>query len=159
MEPLKIVNLYIETDFRGPRRQDGTVMYLLETQTARGARTRDKMIPIPETTEHHMVLEAMEEALGRINQSCQIEIYLCDRYIADAIEGGLVQRWWINNWQTARGVPVKDADLWESIAGQLQKHIITIHLAEHHGYRSWMQDQMRQYKKGQLAQNTKGAKI
>lgn len=156
MEPLKIVNLYIETDFRGPRRQDGMVMYLLETQTARGTRTRDKIITIPQTTEHHLVLEAMEEALGRLNQSCQVEIYLCDRYIADAIEGGLLQRWWLNGWQTARGELVKDADLWESIAGQLKRHVITIHLAEYHGYRRWIQDQMRQCKKGRLDQNTRG---
>ena len=74
MEPLKIVNLYIETDLHGPRRQDGTVMYLLEAQTSKGTGTRDKIIPIPDTTEHHLVLEALEEALGRINQSCQVEV-------------------------------------------------------------------------------------
>lgn len=153
MEPLKIVNLYIETDFRGPRRQDGMVMYLLETQTAQGTRTRDKIITIPQTTEHHLVLDAPEEALGRINQSCQVDIWLSDRYVASAIDGGLVQRWWVKGWRTAQDKPVADADLWESIAGNLHKHVCTMHLAEHHGYRSWMQEQMRQRKKDKLAGN------
>ena len=89
---LKTVNLYIETDLHGPRRQDGTVMYLLEAQTSKGTGTRDKIIPIPDTTEHHLVLEALEEAMGRINQSCQVDVWLQDHYIAGAIDGGLVQR-------------------------------------------------------------------
>lgn len=143
---LKIVNLYIETDFHGPRRQDGVVIYLLETQASRGTVTRDKLIPIPDTTEHHLVLEALEDAMGRINQSCQVEVYLADRYIADAIDSGLVQQWQIRDWQTAKGRPVTDADLWEGIAGHLRRHIVTIHPAEHHGYRSWMQDQLKKYK-------------
>lgn len=150
-DPLKIVNLYIETDFRGPRRQDGTVMYILEAQTSKGAATRDKTIPIPATTEHHLVLEALEDALGRINQSCQVEIWLADRYIADAIDSGLVQQWQIRDWQTAKGKLVTDADLWAAIAGHLRRHVVTLHPAEHHGYRSWMQDQLKKYKVNQLS--------
>lgn len=146
METLKIVNLYIETDLHGPRRQNGTVMYLLETQTSKGAATRDKLITIPATTEHHLTLEALDDALGRINQSCQVEIYLSDPYIAGAIDSGLVQQWQIRDWQTARGDPLKDADLWEAIAGHLRKHVVTIHTGEHHGYRGWMQGQIKKYK-------------
>lgn len=146
-DPLKIVNLYIETDFHGPRRQDGTVMYLLEAQTSRGTRTRDKIIPIPDTTEHHLVLEALEEAMGRINQSCQVEVWLWDYYIARAIDGGLVQQWMIRDWRSAKDDLVTDADLWKDIAGHLRRHVVTIHLAEHHGYRSWMQDQLKKIQK------------
>ncbi len=145
--PLKIVNLYIETDLHGPRRQDGAVMYILETQTSKGTATRDKLISIPATTEHHLVLEAMEDALGRINQSCQVEIYLSDPYVAGAIDSGLVLQWQIRDWQTARGDPLKDADLWEAIAGYLRKHVVTIHAGEHHGYSGWMQGQLKQLKK------------
>lgn len=147
MNPLKIVNLYIETDLHGPRRQDGTVMYLLEAQTSKGTGTREKIIPIPDTTEHHLVLEALEEALGRINQSCQVDVWLQDHYIAGAIDGGMVQQWMIRDWKSAKGDPVTDADLWEGIAGHLRRHIVTIHLAEHHGYRGWMQDQIKKYKR------------
>ena len=68
MEPLKIVNLYVETDLHGPRRQDGTAIYVLEAQTSKGAATRHKIVPIPATTEHHLVLEALEDALGRLTQ-------------------------------------------------------------------------------------------
>ena len=147
MEPLKTVNLYIETDLHGPRRQDGTVMYILETQTTKGTATRDKTIPIPDTTEHHLTLEALEDALGRINQSCQVEVWLADRYIADAIDSGLMQQWQIRDWQTAKGKPVTDADLWAAIAGHLRKHIVTLHPAEHHGCRTWMQDQLKKRKR------------
>lgn len=150
-DPLKIVNLYIETDLHGPRRQDGTVMYLLEAQTSKGTGTRDKIISIPDTTEHHLVLEALEEALGRITQTCQVEVWLQDHYIAGAIDGGLVQRWMIKDWQSAKGDPVTDVDLWQGISGHLRRHIVTIHLAEHHGYQSWMQDQLKKYKINQLS--------
>lgn len=151
MEPLKTVNLYIETDLHGPRRADGMVMYILETQTTKGTATRDKLIPIPATTEHHLVLEALEDAMTRINQTCQVEVYLQDRYVADAIDSGLVQQWQIRDWQTAKGKPVTDADLWAAIAGHLRKHIVTLHPAEHHGYRTWMQDQIKRYKKDRLS--------
>lgn len=151
MEPLKIVNLYIETDLHGPRRADGIAMYILETQTTKGTATRDKTIPIPDTTEHHLVLEALGDAMDRINQSCQVEVYLQDRYVADAIDSGLVQQWQIRDWQTAKGKPVTDADLWAAIAGHLRKHIVTLHPAERHGYRGWMQDQIKRYKKDQIS--------
>ena len=147
MEPLKTVNLYIETDLHGPWRQDGTVMYILETQTSKGAVTRDKTISIPATTEHHLTLEALEDAMGRINQSCQVEVWLADRYIAGAIDSGLMQQWQIRDWQTAKDKPVTDADLWAAIAGHLRKHIVTLHPAEHHGYRTWMQNQLKKNKR------------
>lgn len=151
MEPLKTVNLYIETDLHGPRRADGIAMYILETQTTNGTVTRDKLIPIPATTEHHLVLEALEDAMTRINQTCQVEVYLQDRYVADAIDSGLVQQWQIRDWQTAKGKPVTDADLWADIAGHLRKHIVTLHPTEHHGYCTWMQDQIKRYKKDRLS--------
>lgn len=156
MGPLKIVNLYIETDFHGPRRQDGAVMYLLETQTSRGTATRDKIIPIPATTEHHLVLEALADAFDRINQCCQVEVWLFDRYISDAISGGLVQQWQIRDWQTTRGAPVTDADLWASIAVHLRRHVVTLHPAEHHAYRGWMQEQIKKSRTGPLFRQRTG---
>lgn len=147
MDPLKIVNLYIETDFRGPRRQEGRVVYLLEIKTGKGERAKGAVIPIQETTEHHMVITALEEALRRITESCQIELWLCDRYVAGAIEGGLLQQWWIRGWKTARGNPVTDAVLWESIAGNLSKHVISVHLGEFHEYRLLMQEEIRKHKR------------
>ena len=147
MEPLKIVNIYIETDFRGPRRQDGTVVYLLEMKTRKGGRAKGAIIPIQETTEHHMVIAALEEALRRITESCQIELWLSDRYVAGAIEGSLLQQWWIRGWRTARNRTVADADLWESIAGNLSKHVASVHLAEFHEYRLLMQEEIRKHKR------------
>lgn len=150
MDPLKIVNIYIETDLHGPRRQDGTAMYILEAQTSKGPGTRHKIIPIPATTEHHLVLEALGDALGRINQSCQVEAWIEDRYIANAIDGGLLQQWEIRDWQTTKGEPVTDADLWEAIAGHLRRHVVTLHPVEHHAYKGWLQDQIKKYKIQQI---------
>ena len=147
MAPLKMVNLYIETDLHGPRRQDGIAMYILETQTSRGAVIRDKLIPIPATTEHHLTLEALGDALGRLIKCCQVDVWLTDRYISDAISSGLVQQWQIRDWQTAKGKPVTDADLWQDIAARLREHVVTLHPAEHHGYRSWMQEQIKKTKR------------
>ena len=147
MEPLKTVNLYIETDLHGPRRQDGTVMYLLEIQTQRGDRAKGAIVPVPNTTEHHLVITALEEALRRVMESCQIEIWTTDHYVAGAIEGGLIQQWWIKGWQTAKGKPVTDAELWEGIAGNLNKHVITVHTAEYHEYRLLMQEEIKKYKR------------
>ncbi len=149
MEPLKIVNLYIETDLHGPRRADGVAMYLLETQIRGGTYTKDNketIIDIPDTTEHHLVLTALKTSLKRITKSCQVEIYLQDRYIAAAIDGGLLQRWMIRDWKTAKNEPVTDTDLWVPIEKRLRKHIVTLHPGEHHGYRRWMQDFIKSYK-------------
>lgn len=147
MGPLKIVNLYIETDLHGPRRQDGTAIYVLEAQTSKGAATRHKIIPIPATTEHHLVLEALEDALGRIIQCCQVEVWLTDHYVSDAICSGLLQQWQLRDWQSAKGKPVTDADIWKEIAAKMREHVVTLHPDEHHGYRSWMQDQIKKFKK------------
>ena len=152
MEPLKIVNLYIETDLHGPRRQDGIAMYILEAQTSKGAVTRDKMIPIPATTEHHLTLEALEDAFERLTQCCQVEVWLHDRYVSDAISSGLLQQWQLRDWQSAKGKPVADADIWREIAVRMREHVVTLHpVEEHHGYRSWMQEQIKKYKRDTLA--------
>lgn len=151
MGPLQIVNLYIETDIRGPRRQDGMVIYILETQTSKGTVTRDKIIPIPDTTEHHLTLEALGDALGRLTRCCQVEVWLADRYVSDAICGGLLQQWQIRDWQTARKKPVTDADLWKEIAARMREHVVTLHPAVHHGYRGWMQGQLKKFNRERLA--------
>ena len=151
MEPLKIINLYIETDIHGPRRQNGVAAYLLEIQTSKGAATKGGLIPVPATTEHHLTIRALRNGLKRITQCCQVEVWLSDRYVSDVICNGLLQQWQLRDWQSAKGKLVTDADLWKEIANKMREHVVTLHPDEHHAYRGWMQEQIKKYKKDSLA--------
>lgn len=67
-----------------------------------------------EGTLHEATLQALVEAMRRINQSCKIHIHSGDRYVLNMIDSQL-DRWAGNGFRTAKGEPVQSKGLWEEL--------------------------------------------
>lgn len=139
------VNIYIDTGIRGPQKRDGSYLYLLEARLQDG-RNADvwKWVPLEQTTENQAAVYALEEALGRLKRPCSLTIWTECPYLAAALENRWYARWREQNWETARGEPVKDAEKWQSIEYLLNAHGFRVRLKEHHAYRDWMRREIRQ---------------
>ena len=137
------VNLYVKTTLRGPRKGAGAFLYLLEAEGARGTVTRDRLAVLDKTTENRATLEALNEALGRINRAVHLDIWMDCEYVAAMIENKWPWKWEMDNWINSKGKMAKDFDMWQSITRELEKHAYRIHMGEHHAYAKWMEDKLK----------------
>lgn len=134
------VNIYTMTDIKGPRRRDGYYLYEVELLTPKGPATRG-IYPkeIKDATENRAELTALVEALKRLNQSCELDIYTDSAHIASALEEGWLKEWQDNGWKNAKGKEISNRDLWQETAELLYGNSIRIHVGEYHSHTRWMQ--------------------
>ena len=75
------------------------------------------------TTNNRMEITAAIEALNILNKSCQVELFTDSKYLQQGISEW-IYRWIENNWRKSDKKPVKNADLWQKLYSQLNKHDI-----------------------------------
>ena len=127
------VNLYIQTSVHGPAQHGGRYIYVLEWICSSGQPvTRDAVGAHEDKKETALVLDALADALARLRQPCELEIYTGCRQIKKAVDNG---------WQTAKGEDIRHRQQWERVAELLRPHLVTIR-AEPHSYSSWMETQL-----------------
>lgn len=139
----KIVNIYIASSVKGPRRQDGSYIYILETPTAAGPATYQNQGKLEDTTMHQIQLHALEEALTHIRQQCYMTIYTDDAYIVGAMTNGWAKDWERNAWCNKKGEPVADAEKWQQILSLLNGNEVLYALCHGHSYKDWMQRELK----------------
>lgn len=136
---MKEVNLYIDTSIKGPKRRDGSYMYILDyTTEAKKQHQVNDICRIPNSTENMLTLEAITAALSRLKLPCTLHIYLECRHVANAFRNGWLENWKSNGWKNAKGETVADAERWQQVCELLDKHEYHIHMQERHEYKSWM---------------------
>ena len=74
-----------------------------------------------ETTNNRMELTAAIEALRALTRSCEIELNTDSKYVMQGINEWL-NNWKRNGWKTAARKPVKNADLWQQLDNEVQRH-------------------------------------
>lgn len=133
-------NVYIMTDIKGPRRRDGFYLYEIEVPTEKGPATRG-IYPkeIKNATQNRAELTVLVEALKRLNQSCELDIYTESAHIASALEEGWLKEWQDNGWKNAKGKEISNRDLWQKTAELLNGSIYRMHVGEIHSRTRWMQ--------------------
>lgn len=137
------VNLYIETTIQGPAKHGGRYMWLLETIKADGhPATRQDISCWQDIKEVDLVLQAMIAALARMRVESIIEVYTPCQYIWSAIENGWLEAWQKNDWNTAKGTPIRHKEAWQQVSEHMEKHLVLVN-RENHSYRKWMQEQLR----------------
>ncbi len=73
------------------------------------------------TTNNRMELTAVIEALKALNRPCQVTLYTDSQYVQKGIQEW-IHAWQRNGWKTASRQPVKNADLWQELVVQSQRH-------------------------------------
>lgn len=132
----KNVNVYIETTLKGPAVRKGAYIYVLEYMIAGKPKTRCGYC-CHEATENQLTLEALVRAVERIQRPAQIRVFTRCAYVFNAIQNGWAQQWKEAGWKNAKGMPIKNMNLWERLLSGKQPHIFTA-TEEAHSYREWM---------------------
>lgn len=84
-----------------------------------------------QTTNNRMELRAAIEALAALKEPCQVALTTDSTYVRDGITQWMA-KWQRNGWRTAAGKPVKNQDLWEALAQQVDRHTVDWHWVKGH---------------------------
>ena len=75
------------------------------------------------TTNNRMELTAVIEALRILTRPCRITLSTDSKYVMDGLTRW-IHGWQKNGWKTADKKPVKNAELWQALFAETQKHQI-----------------------------------
>lgn len=143
---MKHVNIYICKTQKSPKRLNGTGCYILECVTDRGPATRTGFVELKEETANSAELVLVTEALRRLNEKCELTIYLETGQIGAAMESGWVDRWEANGWKTSKNTPVRDSEKWSLMRNFLIGHDFRF-VTQKHEYLGWMKREIMKLEK------------
>ena len=78
----------------------------------------------PNTTNNRMELMAAICALIALTRPCQVRLITDSQYVMKGIQEWL-PNWKKRGWKTASKEPVKNADLWQALDEQVNRHQVT----------------------------------
>ena len=76
------------------------------------------------TTNNRMEMMAVIEALTALKRPCQVKLNIDSQYVMKGMTEW-IHGWKMKGWRTADKKPVKNADLWQQLDDQVQRHQIT----------------------------------
>lgn len=85
-----------------------------------------------DTTNNRMEMQAVIEALSRLKEPCDIDLYSDSAYVVNAFLQDWVTNWIQNSWRTAEKKPVKNDDLWKELISLASTHTIRWHKVKGH---------------------------
>ncbi len=124
---MRQVNIYTATTFKGLNVQNGIIGYILELVTDTEPITLD-------STE---LLYDMKPNRAELTES---------PYVANAFNAGWPDKWKQNNYKTAKGGDVANADEWIKLDELLAGHKYEFRLQEEHSYRNWLKGHIEKVK-------------
>lgn len=113
---MKQVTIYTDGACRGnpgPGGWGAVLEYQSRRKELKGAETQ--------TTNNRMEMMAAIQALQALRQPCQVLLYTDSTYLRKGITEWL-PNWKRRNWRTADKKPVKNADLWQQLEAEAQRH-------------------------------------
>lgn len=76
-----------------------------------------------QTTNNRMEIYAVIASLASLKKSCKVKLYTDSKYVKMGITEW-IYNWKKNNWRKSDNHPVKNADLWQNLEMETQKHDI-----------------------------------
>lgn len=95
--------------------------YVLRVRAMGGVREKEEAGSEPDTTNNRMELSGAIQGLAALTKPCEVEIYCDSQYVVKGIQSWL-EGWKRAGWRKADKQPVLNADLWQELDRQLQKH-------------------------------------
>jgi ribonuclease HI len=84
-----------------------------------------------DTTNNRMELMAAIQALAGLRETCRVDLHTDSQYLQKGITEWL-PNWKRKNWKKADNHSVKNADLWQELDKQAQRHQVTWHWVKGH---------------------------
>ncbi|SHL94543.1 ribonuclease HI [Vreelandella subglaciescola] len=83
------------------------------------------------TTNNRMELMAAISALRTLNTPCEIALWTDSQYVRQGITQW-IHNWLKRGWKTAAKQPVKNAELWQALHAETQRHRVEWHWVKGH---------------------------
>ncbi|MEJ2762878.1 ribonuclease HI [Photobacterium sp. MCCC 1A19761] len=83
------------------------------------------------TTNNRMELLAAIVGLASLRESCQVDLTTDSQYVRQGITQW-IHNWKKRGWKTADKKPVKNADLWQRLDSETQRHQVSWHWVKGH---------------------------
>lgn len=83
------------------------------------------------TTNNRMELTAVIEALASLKRRCKVAIYTDSEYVKNGMTTW-IHNWKKRGWRTSDNKPVKNAELWQALDTNVQKHQVSWHWVKGH---------------------------
>jgi len=88
-----------------------------------------------QTTNNRMELRAAIEGLKALTEPCEVALTTDSNYVRQGISEW-IHNWKRNGWRTADKKAVKNADLWQALEKETERHTISWHwIKGHSGHR------------------------
>ncbi|MGN6380403.1 MAG: ribonuclease HI [Gaiellales bacterium] len=91
----------------------------------------------PVTTNNRMELTSVIEGLKALTRPVDVVVHVDSAYVESAFTLGWLERWQQNGWRTSDKKPVKNRDLWEQLAEQVDRHRVTWKRVRGHAGVEW----------------------
>ena len=140
------VNIYIETDEAGVRKQYRGYGAIVEFVLKSGAPETREDYGLEEATGNQIVLLALIEALKRLTKPCSITIYTNNRYVSENIRLGRIYEWFANGWKTVRNEQIANMKEWKELLPLIEGHELTFAHSKEHSYKKVMQGEIKKIK-------------
>lgn len=132
------VRIFIETTWRGPAKRDGVAMWLVEAMKNDEPVTRQGIIRVENGTEAQGNLMAMINAFHILKKTCSASVFTQCEHILNTIQNHWHIQWQKDDWNNAKGKPVKNAELWQMLIDKSGPHTYSIRRGWHE-YQNVMQ--------------------
>jgi ribonuclease HI len=96
-----------------------------------GAREKELCGGERHTTNNRMEMTAAIRALESLRERCRVQLYTDSVYLRSGITEWL-PNWRRRGWRTASRKPVKNQDLWETLAALADRHEVSWHWVKGH---------------------------
>ncbi len=84
------------------------------------------------TTNNRMELTAVVQALHKLKEPCEVDLFCDSQYLVNGLEKGWARRWSQNGWKKADKSPVLNPDLWEALLKECDRHKMRCHWIRGH---------------------------
>ena len=134
------VNIYTATSVKGPKKQNGKLVYILEAVKDDGSTaTKTGFGEIQDMSRNSAELLAVVEALRKLKDpEVEVHFYMDSPYVSGVITQQWIQKWQENGWKTVRGDEIRNADLWKEFFELTKCRKTLIFPSEENSYQNWM---------------------
>ena len=84
------------------------------------------------TTNNRMELTACITALKALKEPCEVVLTTDSQYVVNGITKGWAESWKKNGWKKADKKPALNADLWQELLDENERHVITFEWIKGH---------------------------
>lgn len=139
-----MVNIYIQTDAKSPKRQSAHAIFTLSVMTPKGPADATWIEDL-EGTANEVELLALIKAMEHLTADCDIELYTESQFIASGIDW--LAGWKKKDWKTAKGKDIAHKDEWMRLDELLSGREILVHCKEDHSFRKWQRFELERLKR------------